>query len=151
MFVYMMGIIVDISTWIELSCISNVVHHAGAMLWLKQLVTDLSLWKPRFKPWPVCVGFMIEKVEDWQVFRCIYISCRKQLLPCHVCLSIQSFIWHLSIHPSTHPPTHPFAYISLAPSGWIVVKFDTGGPCENLWRKSLICLKMYNNIRNITT
>jgi hypothetical protein len=39
-----------------------------AMPWLRRLITDLSVWRPRFTPWSVRVGFVMDKVSLEQVF-----------------------------------------------------------------------------------
>jgi hypothetical protein len=39
-----------------------------AVPWLMRLVTSLSLQRPRFTPWPIHVGFDVDKVALWQVF-----------------------------------------------------------------------------------
>jgi hypothetical protein len=40
----------------------------SAVPWLRQLVTGLSLWRPRFNPGSVHVGFVVDKVALGQVF-----------------------------------------------------------------------------------
>jgi hypothetical protein len=36
--------------------------------WLRWIVASLSLWRHRFTPWLVFVGFMVDKVAMRQVF-----------------------------------------------------------------------------------
>jgi hypothetical protein len=48
--------------------ILNMSKEPLAVPWLRQLVASLRLWRPRFVPGSVHVGFMVDKVALGQVF-----------------------------------------------------------------------------------